>query len=330
MKHLFLALPVLLAACSPSGTETEKRYHGFTQGTTFHITYRAREDFSADSGVDSLLLAVDRSMSTWIPSSLISRLNRGETVTVDSSFLRVWEMSKTIHRSSSGAFDPTVGTLVNLWGFGQQGPQLLTEARVDSALRFVGMDKVSRKGLNFRLQPGVKMDFNAIAQGYTVDLICEWLETKGVSSYMVEVGGEVRTKGKNAKGEAWRIGIDKPTDEELDNRFQVIAGLSGQALATSGNYRKYWVDSIRGIKYSHTIDPTTGYPVRDRLLSVSIVAPTAMEADGYATACLVMGLEKAQRFLLGHPELEGYLIYTDEKGEWAVWQTAGFKEISLN
>ena len=175
---------------------------------------------------------------------------------------------------------------------------------------------------------GFTLDFNAIAQGFTVDLLAQFLEGKGVEHYMVEVGGEVKAKGQNVDGEIWRIGVDKPTEEIDENdRFQVIVNLENAALATSGNYRKFWVDEESGVKYSHTINPKTGFPARNRLLSASIISKSScMDADAYATACMVMGTQKAVQFIESKKDLEAYLIYSDEEGKWETHITPGFND----
>ena len=185
-------------------------------------------------------------------------------------------------------------------------------------------------GMNIRIPEKSTIDFNAIAQGYTVDYISEFLEEKGIDRYMVEVGGEVRASGLNDKNTEWVIGVDKPQENiDAQGRFQLILKLKDAALVTSGNYRQFWVDSETGLIYSHTINPHTGYPAKNNLLSASIIAPTAMDADAYATLCMVRGLEGCQEFLASKPELEGYLIYTDLGGSWQEYVTEGFQSYVL-
>ena len=201
---------------------------------------------------------------------------------------------------------------------------------IDSLLQYVGMDKVSLNGNKLMTEKsGMMLDMNAIAQGYAVDVLAEFFETENIKNYLVEIGGELRTSGKNRFGLDWRVGIDKPIDGlQLPGvQMQAIVQISGKSLATSGNYRRFYEED--GIKYSHTIDPSTGYPVQHGLLSATVVASDCMRADAYATAFMVMGYEKARRFLEEHTHLDAYLIYNDEMGEYRVWYTPGM-EIMLS
>ncbi len=311
---------------------------GYAQGSTFQIKYRVLEGKDYSEEIQGIFEAIDASMSTYQPHSLISMINKGDTlVEVDSLFQKVLQRALAVSKESGGQFDPTVGPLVELWGFGLSKRDQVDSARVDSVKAFIGYDKLEITGLTqqasskIKVPKGFKMDFNAIAQGYTVDVIVDFLERKGIENYMVEVGGEVRARGVNTDNEVWKIGIDKPSEEiDEENRFQVIIALKDAALATSGNYRKFWVDEATGLKYAHTINPFTGFPAKNRLLSVSIIAPHAMDADAYATLCMVKGLQQSIDFLNSKPELEGYLIYTNEDGEWEVYETPGFRRYSVS
>ena len=201
----------------------------------------------------------------------------------------------------------------------QRLPEMIREA-----LSKTGYDKIVIEGMEVRIPEEFSLDFNAIAQGYTVDVLAEMLEQYEIMHYMVEVGGEVRTKGVNANEQVWTIGVDKP-QETIDpqDRFQFIIGLENSALATSGNYRKFWVDQDTGLKYSHTINPETGRPAKNRLLSASIIASTAMDADAYATTCMVQGLEDCKAMLTSQADLDGYLVFTDDEGNWQTYITDG-------
>lgn len=314
---------------------------GEAQGTTYTIRY-IQSDVDYKAGVDSILNRIDQDLSTWVPTSLINRMNvhdRTDTVFAfhDSTkyFSVLFDVSREIWRKTDHAFDPTVYPLVELWGFGLKNKGEVTDDLVQEALSKVSLQPSNidmielengyvyqetqiRKG-----QAGVRMDFNAIAQGFSVDVIAEYLQEQGINNYMVELGGEVLCLGVNSKGKPWRIAIDKPVDGD-ERVFQAIVDVQNKALATSGSYRKYFEEN--GKKYSHAIDPRTGYPVQHSLLSATVLANDCMLADAYATAFLVMGVEETQAFLNDHPELDMdvYLIY-DEAGEFVSWMTDGMK-----
>lgn len=327
---LVFPLALLASACSLRPEGQLVRYQGEAQGTTYQITTVVQDpETSFESEIDSIFKAVDQSMNPWYKSSLITRLNEGDTtVRVDTLFLEVFDCAREIHKTTNGRFDITVGALVNAYGFGPSGPTRIDSVRVDSLMNYVGMDKVHID--NDRVETdrtGIVFDFNAIAQGYTVDLLAEFLDGKGVSDYLVEVGGELRAKGVNLEGRVWRVGIDKPTKERGEDPFQAIVALPGKSLATSGNYRKFRVDEATGQKYVHTVDPTTGYTVQQNLLSVTVVADEAMVADGYATAFMVMGLSPSIELVETRDDLDAMFVYSNDKGEWEVYQSKGFENL---
>jgi thiamine biosynthesis lipoprotein len=209
--------------------------------------------------------------------------------------------------------------LVRAWGFGPDEHKNFDKSKLDSLLSLVGFGKIElRDGLLIKSDPRITLDVNAIAQGYTVDVICRAFDKAGITNYLVEVGGELRTKGTK-EGEPWKIGIDKPVDDNMvpGAELQAVIKLTGKALATSGNYRKFYIED--GVKYSHTIDPKTGYPAKNRLLSATIIASDCTTADGIATACMVMGVEKAISFIKNNREIEGYLVYSDDDGSYRSW-----------
>ncbi|MBO6536868.1 MAG: FAD:protein FMN transferase [Balneolaceae bacterium] len=331
MRKTTLFVLLTLLSCS-SKTPQLVENTGNAQGSTYQIKYITTENVDYSNEFEEIFEDIDNSMSTWVPKSLISQVNEtGDWVEVDEYFLEVLKRSLEIAEESNGDFDPTVGPLVQLWGFwfdeirGQ-----VTDEQVNNTLNLIGYNKVELDGNRVRIPENSTIDFNAIAQGYTVDVLAEFLEEKGISSYMVEVGGEIRTRGENLKNETWVIGVDKPQENiDVADRFQFILKLENAALATSGNYRKFWVDEQTGLKYSHTINPKTGYPAKNNLLSASIIAPTAMDADAYATLCMVIGLEECKNFLESKNELEGYLIYADEGGNWQEHITDGFQSFIL-
>ena len=328
--YLFLLsiFTIALVSCGPANNERFIENTGRAQGSTYQIKYLSPDGIDFGNQFESIFNEIDLSMSTYVPTSLISMVNKGDTlVTVDSMFIDVLKRSLEIADETNGSFDPTIGPIVRLWGFGfDEVRSDVTDEMVDDIKSKTGYQNVSVNGLVVSVPTGFNLDFNAIAQGYTVDYLAEFLEKSGVDRYMIEVGGEVRARGTNENGNIWRIGVDKPTEDiDQQDRFQFIISLENTSLATSGNYRKFWVDEKTGARYSHTIDPQTGYPARNELLSASIVAPSAMDADAYATVCMVVGLTRCQELLETKPDLEGYLIYDNGNGVWETSITDGFQ-----
>lgn len=303
---------------------------GFAQGTTYHLVFEKTGSLNPEvlkSAVDSILSAFDMSLSLYKDSSIVSKVNRNEPVTTDSFFIDVFNRSRIISALTDGAFDVTVGPLVKAWGFGPDEHKNFSDQKRDSLLKLVGMEKVDLKyGKVIKADPGIMLDFNAIAQGFSVDVIFGYFDGLGIENYLVEIGGEVRVKG-NKNDKPWRVGIDKPVDNNMvpGDNLEAIIMLKDRALATSGNYRKFYVEN--GIKYSHTIDPKTGYPAKNQLLSASILADECATADGIATACMVMGKDKTIEFLGRHPEFEGYLVFSDDSGNFKTWASESVKKI---
>jgi FAD:protein FMN transferase len=304
-------------------------FTGFTQGSTYSIVYDNEQNISPvdlKQNVEKILHDFDMSLSVYQDSSIISKINRNEDVVLDSFFIEVFRKSVLISRMTDGALDITVGPLVRAWGFGPDEHKSFTEDKRDSLLKLVGMDKIAIvNGRVVKALPGVTIDVNAIAQGYSVDVVCRYFDHLGIKNYLVEIGGEVRAKGKKA-GSPWRIGIDKPEDNNMipGQTLQGIIKITDRAVSTSGNYRKYYIED--GIKYSHEIDPKTGYPAKNTLLSATIVAEDCTMADGIATAAMVIGKEKTIQFLEIHPEIEAYLIFSDESGNFKTWMSPGLKD----
>jgi thiamine biosynthesis lipoprotein len=333
MRRILLVIGIwtLVAGCQQDAEKVQHAISGPAQGSTFMISYLGGPQEYYQSQIDSILVFFDQSMSTWVPSSTISKLNAGDTLSVEQAFQTVLDKSIEIYNLTNGAFNVTVGPLVRAWGFGATSPISPDSAQVDSLLKLVGMQHIQMDSLGrLFLENGTRIDFNAIAQGYTVDVIAEFLEGKGVHDYMVEVGGELRTKGVNVNGRIWTIGIDKPQESiDEENRFQVIVQLKDKGLATSGNYRKFYIDEASGQRISHTISPKTGYPAKNNLLSATVVADQAMDADAYATAFMVMGIDGTKSFIGRNPQLglEVYLVYADYKNEWETWMTPGFSDM---
>lgn len=301
---------------------------GEAQGTTYHITYITGTETNYQNDIDSIFQVIDLSMSTYVPSSIISRINQDDTtVVVDQHFIKVFNKAREVSEKTGGQFDITVAPVINAWGFGFSKKEKVDSNMIDSLLMNVGYSLVQLDNNKLiKKKPGVMLDFNAIAQGYTVDVLAAFLEEKNIRNYLIELGGEVKAKGKKNNNEYWTVGIDQPNETEMEGRpLKATIQLKNQALATSGNYRKYYIEN--GQKFSHIIDPHTGYPARNNLLSTSVIAPDCITADAYATAFMVMGLEKSKIFLQQHPELqlEVFFIYDDD-GKWKTFTSENLKE----
>ncbi len=337
MNRLLIVFLILIgfAGCTNLPGTGEKNYmsiRGLTQGTTYMVKYSSSDSTNYHPYIKNILENIDSSMSTYRDNSIISRINRNEdSVRVDEHFKAVYQTAQKVSRLTDGAFDITVGPLVNAWGFGPSGKKDLDSAKVDSLLELVGYETIRLEdGLIYKDDERTMIDMSAIAQGYAVDEIAEFFEGKGVSDYLVEIGGEVNTKGKNPDGNIWRIGIDKPVDSSnmAQRELQAIVSLKDQSIATSGSYRQFYVKD--GVKYSHTINPKTGYPVRHNLLSVSVFAESCVFADALATAFMVMGREKSKRLLEKNKGLGAYFIYSDDQGNYQVESTENVKDLIKN
>ena len=327
-KYILLILLIIAAfsACQRS-KDYEYKIQGLTQGTSYSVIWydtRSSNEQKVNNDLNELLGAVDSSLSTYNPASVISLVNRNEEVVLDTLFINVFNKSHEIWSLTDGAFDITAAPLINAWGFGPDATKRFNESIKERLMELVGMDKIKiADGKVVKSDPDMCLDVNAIAQGYTVDLLCGYLSSRGFESYLVEVGGEVRTRGTKPGGIPWLIGLDKPSDGNITPGLyrQADIKLVDKALATSGNYRKFFIED--GMKYSHTIDPKTGYPVRHQLLSATIITNDCMTADALATACMVLGLEKAREMIQKIDGLEAYLVYSDEEGDFKTWFTDG-------
>ncbi len=301
---------------------------GMIFGTSYHIVYQ--HDTDLHTAIIQQLQAVDDALSPFNPHSIISQVNRGESVAVNELFIDVFEMAQRIAKETDGAFDITVAPLVNAWGFGFKHNEFPNEAAIDSLRQTVGYNKVSlatgRTTTVRKTDPRVMLDCSAIAKGYGCDRVASMLRKMGVANYMIEIGGEVVTKGISEKRVPWRIGVTKPTDDSLNihEELQTVVNVTDKAMATSGNYRNFYYKN--GKKYAHTIDPRTGYPVQHSILSATVLAPSCALADAYATSMMVMGLDGARQLLSRHPELMAYLIYTDKEGNTAVWYSPSMQD----
>ena len=322
---LFFSLSVLVCSCEPQYKNT--KISGPVFGTSYGITYysETEEDFRED--FDSLFSTINKSLSTYKEDSEISKINRNEATNVDAHFITVFNESKHIFKETEGAFDPTIGAVVNAWNFGPKGKVIgLDELKIDSLMASVGLDKVNLSGDRvIKENPNTFIDFNAIAKGYGVDVVSNFLESQNISNYIVEIGGEIRAKGMNMESQKpWRVGIEKPNFDGTQSLIKAI-DLHNEAMATSGTYRKYSIDE-NGDRYSHIIDAKTGYPSKTNLLSISVIANNCMVADAYATAFESMGMEKVKQFLESHPELKVFLIFENENNELETLNLNGFPE----
>ncbi|MGE0770867.1 MAG: FAD:protein FMN transferase [Cyclobacteriaceae bacterium] len=288
---------------------------GATMGTTYHVTYFDQQKRNLKPQIDSLLIVFNQSMSTYISDSEIATFNRGNSFQFKLPyFKRVLDKCAEVVSGSGGAFDPTVMPLVNAWGFGPDKQTLPDSAQVDSIKQFVGFEKVDFNADSiWKKIPHVQLDFSAIAKGYGVDVVARLLREHGIANYFVEIGGEVATGGKNLKSKkAWQVGILDPSSTLENQHYLAFASLENKALATSGNYFNY--KEVEGRKYSHTIDPATGFPAQREILSASVFADDCMTADAWATAFMAMGHEKAIAVSRKHPELLVFLVFSKGDG----------------
>jgi thiamine biosynthesis lipoprotein len=320
---------LIVFACNPKSAYEYSQIQGFAQGTTYHITFKNSTRKNYNVAIDSILKDFDMSLSEYIPNSIISRINSNDpTVKVDEHFKTVFIKSKQIWEQSGGAMDITVGPIINALGFGPTAKTAVDSANIKRLLKYVGFEKVRLENDRIiKVDTAIKLDVNSIAQGYSVDVVCNFFDSEGIDNYVVEIGGEVRAKGKNSKGLYWSTGIDKPEEGNMEpgEKLQAIIRLKNQSVTTSGNYQKFYEEN--GVKYSHIINPKTGLSVNSRLLSVTIVAKDCITADGWDTPLMVMGLEKGIEILKKHTELEALLIYTDENGNYQEYMTDGFKSM---
>ncbi len=332
MKSKFLSACILLFGCFACAEKSGERnvlnkFDGFAQGTTYHIVVRSDRSVDLKNEIDSLLQVIDRSMSLYDPQSLLSRLNRNETDSVDRFIAFCLEEARRIADETGGLYDVTIKPLTSAYGFA--GDSVVLRPNVDSLLALVGYRKISvENGRLVKADPRMQIDLNSIAQGATSDYIADYMDSLGFTDYLVEVGGEIFSRGTNARGLPWVVGIDRPTEGNFTPGadLQVKIGLSGRGLATSGNYRKFYTDDD-GRKIVHTVDPLNGEPVVSNLLSATVVARTATLADAYGTALMVMGLERGKAFLETLPGVEAYLVYSDDRGEFRTYVTPGMEEL---
>lgn len=355
MKHLYWLIAItFLISCGNQPAESKTtdetitkkvEFFGNTQGTTYSVIVNDPIKLKAEE-IDSLLANFDLALSGYIPNSTITHLNEapaGAFIYSDTAdyFNRCYQLSQKVYFETNGAFDPTVFPLVKGWGFLKKvGQEVPDSSTVDSLRALTGFNdgyhftfKLNEDSLPenriIKNSPAAQLDFNAIAQGLAVDVLAEFIETKGAKNYFIEIGGEIRVKGKNAEGQFWRIGIDKPIEDSNaeDRVIYEIVQVENKSIATSGSYRKFYEKN--GVKYSHTLDPKTGYPVQHSLLSATVIADDCATADAMATALMVMGPVKGINFVNENPHLkiEAYLIFNNDKDRLETYYTKGFKEM---
>ena len=319
---IFIVFLAIFSACNRNVDKKDFVLQGEVFGTTYNITYlNASKDYQ--NSLDSLFLAFNQSLSTYIPTSDISKINDGDlTVEVDDFFVEVFEKSKRIHQETDGFFDPTVGNLVNAYGFGpEKGNFILSDSLINEFMKDIGFEKVSLKGRKINKEnPNVFLDFNSIAKGFAIDIIARFFDSKKVDNYLIEIGGEIRSKGSKKDNKPWVIQIVNPSNVQDENGFTILK-LADISMATSGNYRKYRVTDD-GKKYVHTVNPKTGLATESNLLSASVFTKTnCADADAYATAFMAMGFEKSRQFLEKNLDIKAILIYTDEFKNIQVFDT---------
>jgi thiamine biosynthesis lipoprotein len=348
-RILFLLAVISIISCTttPSEPVIETQLYSLIGGKTMGTTYSAKFDGDntkeINDALDSLFLEINMAVSTYIDSSSISKFNQNREMKTSMKddkhhFRTNYLKSREVYIKTDSLFDPTVMPLVNYWGFGYDGKKEITaidKNEIESILYYVGFwktavsaEKTDSIYVLMKLRHKTELDFSAIAKGYGADQAGKLLESKGIKNYLIEIGGEVYTKGLNEAGKPWVIGVNTPKEEAKIHEFEAYVGLSGKGMATSGNYRNYY--EIDGEKFSHTINPKTGFPERSNLLSATIIADDCMTADAYATACMVAGLEKAIEIINNDDSLEGYFIFADKSGTLQSKYTEGFKPYLLD
>jgi thiamine biosynthesis lipoprotein len=331
MRYYFsLLVLVAFTNCDRAPSQFKNQFVGEALGTTYSIIFIANDNLDFRKEIDSVFQVVNQSMSTYIPNSDISKINAGDsTVVVDGMFKEVFEVSTKVYQASNGYFDPTVGVLVNAWGFGPEEQIQLDSAKVDSLLQFVGWEKVklNENGTISKSSPAIRFDFNAVAKGHAIDRLGVMLNQKRIENYLVEVGGEVLTKGSNTiTQKLWTVGVDDPTQLERRGAGAVVQ-LKDKALASSGNYRKFRIDPETGEKFVHTINPKNGYTKNSKVLAATVITDDCATADAYATTFMAMDLQESKALLAKDDSLEAFIIYLDENDTPQNFMTTGFEQL---
>ncbi len=331
LSFLLLIAVLISFSCCEDKKLIKVKFTGQAQGTYYAVTYYDKDGHNYQADIDLFLNNYDKSVSVYLENSIISRVNNNDTTVVtDTYFNENFRKSMEVSAKSNGAFDVTVGPLINAWGFGLEKKADLDSMMIDSILTFVGYRNVVLKNNKvIKQDPRMMINFNAIAQGYSADMVGQLLEQQGIKNYLVDIGGEVLAKGTKENEAPWIVGIQVPT-KTMEGKIEAEAKiyLRNKALATSGSYRTYYEKD--GLRYSHTIDPATGYPVTHSLLSVSVLAKDAITADAYATAFMVMGVKKSVEFLRLNRDLDAYFIFSTKEGQNSTYATEGLKKLFVS
>lgn len=329
-RALIIFFCIVLSSCNLKPNKVEALdlkntlIQGHVFGTFYQVTYDS--DINYEKQFDSLFYVINKSMSTYQTNSDISKINRNEAHTIDEHFVKVFTLSKEIYNATKGAFDPTIGALVNAWGFGPEGEIVgLDSLKIKNLMQSVGFNKVLISGNKVVKKTNTFIDFNAIAKGYAVDVVAAFLDAKNVNNYIVNIGGELNAKGINVdKKKEWTVGVENPNFDGTQSTNKIIS-LKNAAMATSGTYRKFKIDE-KGNRYAHIIDVKTGYPSKTKLLSISVIAENCITADAYATVFKTMGIEKIKAFLDSHKDLKVFLIYENDNYELETLNLNGFSK----
>jgi len=317
---------ISLAVLASCGKQPEKVVlQGLAQGSYYAVTYYDEQNRNFQREIDSIFHAVDMSVNLWVDSSIISKVNRNEEVALDSIFIDNFNIAQEAARLSDGYFDPTISPIVAAWGFSYKTGDSLTPQLIDSLRQLVDYRNIRiENGKVVKENPAMTLDFNAIAQGYTSDLIARFLESRGVKNFLVDTGGEIMARGEKPDGKPWIVGIEKPAENMDSERIvQTRIALRDKGLVTSGSTRKYV--ERNGKRYSHCIDPKTGYPVEHQLLSVTVMAENSVWADALASICMVMGMEQSLPLIQGMEGVEAYYIFVNAQNELEAFGTEGFR-----
>ncbi len=319
---------MVLASCDKQPQKVV--LEGLAQGSYYAVTYFDDEGRNFQHDIDSIFHAVDMSVNLWVDSSVISKVNRNEEVTLDSIFIDTFNIAQEAAQLSDGYFDPTISPIVAAWGFSYKNGDSITPQLIDSLKHLVDYRNIRIEGGEVvKENPAIQLDFNAIAQGYTSDMIAHFLESRGIKNYLVDTGGEIMSKGEKPNGQPWIVGIEKPAENwDAERLLQTRIALRDKGLVTSGSTRKYVERD--GRRYSHCIDPKTGYPVEHQVLSVTVLAENSVWADALASICMVMGMEPSLPLIESMDGVEAYYIFVNEKNELETFATEGFKALIVD
>ncbi|KAA2240061.1 FAD:protein FMN transferase [Chitinophaga agrisoli] len=332
-RYLPIIFMLILASITGARAQQLQVCEGKAQGTYYIVKYISGDTRSLQKGIDSVFAAIDQSLSVYQPGSLINQFNSGSQVRMDDHLQAVITKALQVSKTTAGAFDITVKPLVDAWGFGVQRPAhrgAPTPDTLQQLLQRVGYHYLTVKGpILSKKKPGVEIDCNGIAQGYTVDVLSRFLEQHGIVNYLVDVGGELRARGMNAQHRTWMVGVERPAADSSSQPEQTLLHLQDKAIATSGNYRRFFDQG--GTRFAHTIDPHNGQALHNNIISVTVIAKDCITADGFDNALILMGVEPALAFISSHPELglEACFIYKDDQGRIAERFTPGFKQLLI-